>query len=103
VLSFVVAGDRVEISVRIALGASRWNVAQLVFGRGFRLVGIGLVSGGVAAWLLAGVLAGLAPEAEPDMRMACIAIAVLALTARLAMLAPVRRALKSNPIDAIRT
>jgi hypothetical protein len=49
------------------------------------------------------VLAGLAPEAEPDMRMACIAIAVLALTARLAMLAPVRRALKSNPIDAIRT
>jgi putative ABC transport system permease protein len=103
VLSFVVAGDRVEISVRIALGASRWNVAQLVFGRGFRLVGIGLGAGVAAAWLLAGVLTGLVPEAEPDMRMAFIAVAVLALTALCAMLAPVRRALKSNPIDAIRT
>jgi ABC-type antimicrobial peptide transport system permease subunit len=102
VLSFVVAGDRTELCVRVALGASRWQVAQLVLGRGLRLVGLGLIVGGGAAWLLAGALTALVPEAAPDWRAAGAAMAVLAMTAIFAMLAPVRRALRSDPIEAIR-
>jgi ABC-type antimicrobial peptide transport system permease subunit len=53
-VSQAVAQRTQEIGVRMALGASPGAVLRLVFGEGVRMMGAGLVLGGVAAAGLAG-------------------------------------------------
>jgi predicted permease len=103
VLSFVVAGDRVEIAVRRALGASSHDVIRLILMRGLRLVGVGVIVGGVAAWGVGGVLPHLFESAAPDYGLIAWAAGALVVAALVAMAAPVRRALRLNPLEAMRT
>ena len=56
VLSYVVEQRANEIGVRMALGATTRNIAQLVLSQSLRPVGIGLVAGGGIAAALAIVL-----------------------------------------------
>jgi ABC-type antimicrobial peptide transport system permease subunit len=92
-----------EMSVRLALGARSTHVLGLVLGDAGRLVGVGLVLG------ISGALA-LANLAEPllfrvsahDPAVLLGSAAVLLLSGLLATLLPARRALRLDPLRALK-
>lgn len=102
VLMFVVTGDRVEIAVRRALGASGRDVVLLILGRGLRLMAYGFMVGGVSALGLAQVIPRYFEDAQPELRLVGVAVAILFVTGVVAMAAPVRRALRLDPLAAMR-
>ena len=102
-LAFSIAQRTREIALRMALGASRVDVGRLVFRRGFGLVAIG-VGTGLAACVSGGpflshLLYGVSPR---DPMALSIAPVVLMLIAALAISLPARRAMRQNPVDALR-
>jgi putative ABC transport system permease protein len=103
VLSYAVAQRTREIGIRIALGASSRGVTQLVLGQGLRLtltgLGVGIVLAAVVARSLAGLLFGVEPA---DPVTFASALAVLAVVATVAIWLPARRAVRVDPILAIR-
>jgi len=92
-----------EIGIRSALGASRLEVIALVLRDGLSPVVAGLAAG-VAMALVAGrALAGMLFDLGPaDPASLAAGVGTLALAAVIANLAPVRRAVKVDPIDALR-
>ncbi|HEX3473194.1 MAG TPA: ABC transporter permease [Silvibacterium sp.] len=103
VISYFVTLRRNEIGIRVALGATRWQVIALVM----RDAGIMLLAGtiiGTALALVAGrsassMLFGLKPY---DPATLAIAIGLLAVIALLASWLPARRAAKLDPMAALR-
>ena len=92
-----------EFGVRMALGASRASVLQLVLGQGLRLVLLGLVLGGVAAIALASTVRTLLFDTEPTDIPTFVGVAVvLAIVALLACLLPARRASSVDPLVVLR-
>ena len=103
VLAHAVADRRREIAMRVALGATRARVLGLVAREGAVLVGIGVVLG--IAGGLAGVrlLEHLLFEVRPGDPLALLAaIAILLAAALLALWLPARRALRVEPMAALR-
>ena len=103
VLAFSVAQRTSEFGVRIALGASPGDIAALVLRQGAKLVLIGIVTG-LAAYLALSQVVGklLYGVAATDPVTLAIAPVVLALAALAACLMPVRRAVRVNPLEALR-
>lgn len=103
VLSYHVAQRTGEIGLRVALGASRADVARLVAGQGLRLVLAGLLLGLTAAAagsrLLAGFLFGVSPLDPLSFGAAAVVLTGVAL---LASWLPARRALRIEPTLALR-
>jgi ABC-type antimicrobial peptide transport system permease subunit len=103
VIAFSVSQRTREIGVRMALGAQRSSVYQLIFKEAARLiafgVGVGLAGSVGAAMLMGKLLFGVqAWDAET-----LIAVAfVLAASAMLASYIPARRAASVNPTEALR-
>jgi predicted permease len=103
IVSFAVAARRREIGVRVALGASRRDIARLVLGQGSRLISIGTAVGLVIAVGLSHVLAATTDFFQPAGGLTYVAIAgALIATAAAALIRPVRRALALAPVDALR-
>jgi ABC-type antimicrobial peptide transport system permease subunit len=103
VLSYWVQQRQQDISVRMALGAAPMHVVRLVLGTtgcavGWGL-GVGLVLAVGAAQLLRSNLFGLSPM---DPASYAGAMGVLALAAIVATLLPVRRAVRIEPMQALR-
>ena len=103
ILAYSVSSRQREIGVRMALGASRFDVLRLVLRQGMMLVAIG-VSTGLAISLLAGrafsrMLFGLSP-ADPLSLFG--ASAVLFLVAALACYLPALAASRMDPMQALR-
>jgi ABC-type antimicrobial peptide transport system permease subunit len=103
VLVYSVSRRTREIGLRVAIGATRWDILRLVFRESFSLfvlgAGIGLGITVLATRPLAMFLvAGLSP-ADPLTYLAVVA--VLSLVALIATLAPARRALRVDPITAL--
>ena len=92
-----------EIGIRIALGAPAASVLRLVLRQGLLLVSIGLALGVAAAVAITRVIRtflwGITPT-DPVTFM--IVSAALAATALIARYVPARRALKIDPIIALR-
>jgi putative ABC transport system permease protein len=104
VTSHVFALRRREMGIRLALGASRAHLYQLVLTHGLGLVGVGLVIGIAGAALSTRLLASLLFATEPSDGPAWIGmIAVVALAATTACLLPARRAAHADPTSALRT
>jgi predicted permease len=103
VLSFSVTQRTPEIGVRIALGAQRADILRMVMRRGMALVAVGLLPGLLIAYLagrsLQALLVGVTP-ADPATYAA--AVAVTATMAFAGTLLPALRALRIDPLRAIR-
>ncbi|PYY16070.1 MAG: hypothetical protein DMG60_16050 [Acidobacteria bacterium] len=103
IMSYTVAGRTREIGLRMALGARRFDVLQLVLREGMWLVGFGLAIGIplslASSRLLSSMLYGL-KSTDPVSLFAVIAI--LAIVAVLAGYIPARRATKVDPMVALR-
>jgi hypothetical protein len=100
-MSFAVTRQQREIGVRTALGATRGQLIASVFRRSLRQLAAGaLVGAGVAA-LLDQVTGGAMLGGQAVPLMAVVASIMLA-SGTLASLAPARRALRLQPMDALR-
>ena len=93
-----------EIGIRMALGAKPANVAYVVLRSSLLLVGFGLAVGGILSYFVVNPLAMfLVPELSPHDPVSFIAVfATLLLVALLATLAPAIRALRVDPMEALR-
>jgi predicted permease len=103
VIAFSVARRTREIGVRMALGAKPGGVLSMVMRQGFTIVAVGLVAGailaGAAAMALQGLLYGITPF---DPLAWGFAIAAMLLAAALANFMPARRAMRIDPMTALR-
>ncbi len=103
VLAFDVAQRTREIGVRRALGADAGGVLALVLRRGARQVVAGLAIGIPLAFVFSRALASLVmPGADSDPRVYAVVTGVLAVIVVAATLIPARRALRVDPLLALR-
>ena len=103
VVSFGVAQRKHEFGIRMALGARRRHVVQLVAGSMTMLIGIGIAIGLAGSMALSRLISRFVEGWNPRDPVAYIAVvAVLALTALLACWFPVRHATTIDPIAALR-
>jgi len=103
VIAFLVATRTHEIGVRMALGARRADVMQLVLGHGLKLVLAGIAAGWVGALMATRGLTSLLFATAPTDPLTYTGVAaLLTLVALLASYVPARRATKVDPIQALR-
>ena len=103
VLATAVRQRTSEIGVRMAMGAERGDIAQLVVMQGLRLSGIGIVVGFIAAFVLGRVMSAMlvGVKATDPATFAGMTILFLAISA-LASWLPARRAAGLDPTTALR-
>ena len=103
VMAYIVARRRGEIGIRIALGADRANVLQLIGGECGKLLLAGLVLGiglsFAASQAITKLLYGLSPT---DPLTIVLSVLLLALVALPASLIPAMRAARLDPMQALR-
>ena len=93
-----------EMGIRLALGARRGDLVQLVLRRGFLLtalgIAIGLVAAGVGARVLTTMVFGISPH---DPVTYGVVSGLMAFVAVAACLVPALRAGRTDPIETLRT
>jgi ABC-type antimicrobial peptide transport system permease subunit len=103
VMAFAVGQRTREIGVRRALGASRWTVLRELFARNFTQLAIGLALGLAAGIPFSLQLSASLRTIEPGGTAVVLgALLVLAGAAALAVIVPARRALRVDPMTALR-
>jgi putative ABC transport system permease protein len=103
VISYTVTQRTHEIGIRMALGASRRAIFEMVVGRGMALAIAGVVVGLVAAWAVTGVLVSLLYGVSATDTTTFIVIPLALVGVALAACAiPARRATRVDPMDALR-
>ena len=104
VLSFAVSQRTAEIGVRIALGAQRADIFRMVMKQGGRMIAAGLMAGLVLAYFagrwLEALLAGIRPADVPTFAAAVGLTVVITI---IGTMRPTLRAVRPDPITAIRT
>jgi putative ABC transport system permease protein len=103
VISYSVSQRTHELGLRAALGASSWNLLQLVVKHGLGLTALGLAIGVAGSLALTHLLKSLLFEVSPrDPVSLILAGLVLALVAAAASLIPASRATHVDPMVALR-
>jgi len=103
VLAYLVAQRTREIGIRVALGSSRAGILGLVLREGSKLVAVGFVLGIIAAASLRKAVATQIYGVRPFDPLVLLAVmAMLAGIALLACAVPARRAMRVDPIVALR-
>jgi putative ABC transport system permease protein len=103
VLAYAVGQRTHEIGLRMALGASPRSILRLVMGQGIRIAFVGLAAGLIASLALTRVLNSMlyGVSANDPFTLAA-AIALLLLVAATACYIPARRAMRVDPMVALR-
>jgi len=103
VISYSVSQRTREIGVRVALGAQRTNVLQLIVGHGALLAASGIVVGLAGALGVTRFLRSMLYGVSPFDPVSFVAVtAVLSAIAFLASYLPARRAARVDPVEALR-
>jgi predicted permease len=103
VISYSVSRRFQEIGIRMALGASPRDVLRMILRQGLLSVGIGVILGSAGALALARVIASQFYGVKPADPATFLAAAALVLViACLACCIPARRAMRVDPIIALR-
>jgi putative ABC transport system permease protein len=103
VISYAASQRTHEIGVRMALGASRGSIMNMVLRQGFFLIGGGLVAGIALSVLVGSVIKSMllnVSSADPLTLM--VAVLLLGGVGFLASLIPARRAMNVEPLRALR-
>ncbi|HJR62437.1 MAG TPA: ABC transporter permease [Gemmatimonadaceae bacterium] len=103
VMSLSVAQRTRELGIRLALGARHRDLLTMVLTQGMLLAGFGAALGIVGALASSRVMRAVLYEVTPlDASAYAAAAAVLAFVALLAVAVPARRAMRVNPLEALR-
>jgi putative ABC transport system permease protein len=103
VISFIVGERTHEIGIRLALGAQRASIMKIVLREGMRLALAGAAVGLAAALIASHWMAGQLYGVRPTDPLAFLAVAgLLIVVALLACYVPARRAMRLNPLTALR-
>ena len=103
VISYSVSQRTHEIGIRVALGAQRSRILRLILSQGILIVGAGLLAGCAGAFLSARLIANFLVNVSFADPLTYFGVAaVLALIALLACYIPARRAMRVDPMVALR-
>jgi putative ABC transport system permease protein len=104
VLAYFVTRRSREIGIRVALGASVRQVFGLVLGKGFALVGLGLVLGVIGALAATRLVRTFLFEVTATDPTTFVGVGIFfAVVALVACLVPAWRAWRLDPVAALRT
>ena len=102
VISYAASQKTQEIGIRMALGAQPEDILKLILQQGFVIVAVGLVLGMIAALALARVVGNFLMVSPMDPVTYLSVSALLMIVALLACYIPARRAMRVDPIVALR-
>ncbi len=103
VTAYSVAQRRFEFGLRLAVGAERRQLLNMVMGEALRLALAGVVLGSLASLVLTRVLGSVVGELPAfDLRVDVAAILALLGLAAMAALMPARRAARAEPMEVLR-
>jgi ABC-type antimicrobial peptide transport system permease subunit len=103
VVAYSVAQRTREIGIRVAIGAQRSTMRRMFIKEGVRLAGIGIACGTIAALALTRLLGSLLFGVKPIDPLTYAAVATaLAAAAATASYIPARRAMRVDPMIALR-
>jgi predicted permease len=103
VVSYVVGERRSEIGIRVALGAQRAEVGRMIVMQSVRLAIVGVILGVGGALATTRLLQSLLFEVQPTDPATLAVVSVgLVLLAAVASWVPARRAMRVDPVEALR-
>jgi len=103
VLAYFVSQHTNEIGLRVALGATQWSILLMILRKGMNLTLAGVAIGLVAAFAVTRLMSSLLFEVRAvDPLTFVVASLVLAIAGLLASFIPARRAIKVDPLVALR-
>jgi predicted permease len=103
VIAYLVTQRYKEIGIRMALGATRANILQLILARTFKLTAAGILAGLIAAFFLSRFLSSILFGITAHDALTFVAVPLcLIVIALLAGYLPARRATRVDPVNSLR-
>src|SRR2546423_1491269 len=103
VIAYLVTQRYKEIGIRMALGATRANILQLILARTFKLTALGILAGLITAYFLSRFLSSIlfGITAHDAITFVAVPLCLIAI-ALLAGYLPARRATRVDPVTSLR-